>query len=387
MYNDVRGEFVMNLSQNKSNLFIIFTDYQFLLAYSTIIQYVPTQEVKIIFFYRNSGLIDIIKDLNFSFLHLINGQDLKTKKNSIFWGLINELDRIIVFNKALKVLEKKKFNRIFVSNEELQTLALISKSVDINDYTIMHLEEGNSLNFYLNMLNELASLSNKRPNKIIQLLKAARDKLRELYFKNPFSNISDVEQYGKASFYDATVVLRAEKLLPHIHLKPIIIIDDNTFLKTLTNIFSFSSNLVKSLENTSKILLIIADGEPGKKKFDIPVLNFIFDRILKYGKSNNYKILVKTHPLFSDYISMLNLEIKYIIIEDYPVEYYLHKLNDNLIVVGGSSVSLKTSTILKIPTYSFINVYNQLASPIHSMTEEFLDSIGVLPITNLINFD
>lgn len=373
----------MNLSQNKSNLFIIFTDYQFLLAYSTIIQYVPTQEVKIIFFYRNSGLIDIIKDLNFSFLHLINGQDLKTKKNSIFWGLINELDRIIVFNKALKVLEKKKFNRIFVSNEELQTLALISKSVDINDYTIMHLEEGNSLN----MFNELASLSNKRPNKIIQLLKAARDKLRELYFKNPFSNISDVEQYGKASFYDATVVLRAEKLLPHIHLKPIIIIDDNTFLKTLTNIFSFSSNLVKSLENTSKILLIIADGEPGKKKFDIPVLNFIFDRILKYGKSNNYKILVKTHPLFSDYISMLNLEIKYIIIEDYPVEYYLHKLNDNLIVVGGSSTSLKTSTILKIPTYSFINVYNQLASPIHSMTEEFLDSIGVLPITNLINFD
>lgn len=377
----------MNLSQNKSNLFIIFTDYQFLLAYSSIVQFIPTQEVKIIFFYRNSGLIDIVKDLNFSFLHLIHGQDLKMKKNNIFWGVINELNRITNLYKALKFLEKKKYNRIFVSNEELQTLSLITKSIDIDDYTIIHLEEGNAVNFDLNILDERVSNSNKIQKRNIQLLKALRDKLRRLYFRNPFSNSSDVEEYGKASFYNATVVLRAEKLLPHIVLKPIIVIDDNIFLESLSNIFSFSSSLVKSLENTPKILLIIADGEPDKKRFDIPVLIFIFDRILKYAESNKYKVLIKKHPLFSDYVSMLNLETNNIIVENYPVEYYLHKFKKNLIVVGGSSTSLKTSTILKIPTYSFNNVYNQFALPTHAMTKEFLDSIGVLPITNLINFD
>lgn len=342
----------------KYNVFMVMTDYQLIIALSWCNESHKNEMNYILFLHRKTSLINYI---NLESKHIrifpINASE-NYFKPVIISGIINELKRLINHHKCKSILKKTKIERIYLSIEEEHFLATVGWLIKSNkNIKIFHIEEGNVV--YDEQSYILASEINI--TWWFRLLKYARAKLRILYFGKNHLKFHIKDTYGRATFYECAVVLLNKDLSSKLAGKNHIQINKSIFLHTLLELFDFDSSLTSIISENNKILLIISDGEANTNPFDAQKYCEILIAIKQYATSKGYVVFLKNHPLYSGYLDRSDITIS-IINEDLPAEFYFIKWMNQIVVIGGNSTSLGVSVTLGIPTYSFIDIYNDHAT-------------------------
>lgn len=368
----------------KNNVFMVMTDYQLILALSWCNESHRNEINYILFLHRKTSLINYI---NLESKHIkifpINAAE-KYYKPVLISGIINELKRINNHYKCRSILKNVSTNRVYLSIEEEHFLATVIWVMKSNkNIKIFHIEEGNVVH---NEQSYVLASENITSIWWIEFLKHLRTKLRTLYFGEIYLKNQIMDTYGRAGFYEYAIVLSKNNLSSKLAGKNHIQIDKNIFRRTLLDLFYFDSPLISLVYNKEKILLIVSDGEEKSNPFDSKVYKKILTDINNHATANGYLVFLKNHPLYSGYLIDLEKDIK-TIAEDLPAEYYFTKWINNLVVIGGTSTSLGVSAKLGIPTYSFLDLYNEVATSQKLSNRGFLESenIKIIRQINEIN--
>lgn len=365
----------------KSNLFILNTDYQFTLAVAAINALYSLDHNIILFFYRKSDLIKILRTQDFKFrIYFLNSSESYNLR--LVNGLINELKRIFNYRQAMGKILGLEFDNIFISQEEKQYLAIVQKIKRI-DTRLIHLEEGNVINI---LSTEVSSISINE-SKLVRFIKTLREKMRLLYFGK--IELDSSKEYGHADFYDGALILNYENLITNLEKKEINIIPSEVYVKTLNEIYSFDSLLINRVAKISKSLFIITDGESSKEKFNQQVYQEIIVTLTNAAVDMGYKVFLKKHPIHSGYLDKLTAKLE-VINENLPAEYYFTRLHKTITVIGGSSTSLAISKRLGIPTFSYLKIYTSKVSTTPTVETksllDYLERIEVHQLSKLEDF-
>lgn len=362
----------------ENNLFIINTDYQFTLANAAIYEFYHLQNNVILFFYRKSDYIRQLKKMSLPFeIHLF---DASEKYNLRYLsGLINEIKRIFNFWRSIHGLKNRKFDNIFISQEEQHFLAVIPKCSTINS-KIIHLEEGNAINNN-GLINETTnSIQN---SSLKNWLKKIRDKGRLFYFGQNI--LESPNNYGRAEYYDAALILNEMNLIPELNNKRQLLLSKRLYISSLDIIFNFTSELITHMESEEWVVLVVTDGEEEKTPFSRELYISIVHQIYSLSKNKGYKVYIKKHPIDSGYLDGLSKEIQ-LIQENFPSEYYFSKMK-NLLVVGGSSTSLAISKLMGIETYSYLELYLKNDTMFNSSLLSLLDYLNSIGVKQISKFE
>ena len=366
------------MASKENNLFIINTDYQFTLANAAIYEHYHLQNNLILFFYRKSDYVRKLKKM--SLPYEIQFFYASEKYNlGYLSGLVNEIKRVFNFWLSINGLKNRKFDNIFISQEEQHFLAIIPMC-STNSSKLIHLEEGNAIN-NKGIINENI---NSGPNNSLKFwLKKIRDKGRLIYFgqnilKSPYS-------YGRADYYDAALILNEMNLISELNNKSQILISKKLYISSLEMIFNFTTELVDRMKSKERIVLLITDGEEEKRPFIRKVYLNIINQIYSLSKAKGYEVYIKKHPIYSGYLDELDSEIP-LIQENFPSEYYYSKLK-NLLVVGGSSTSLAISNLMGIKTYSYLEMYLKSDPIFNSSMLSLLDYLNTIGVQQISKFE
>lgn len=332
-----------------SNLFIVHSEFQLIIAHSVILQYFPDSKNDLILFARESetGRNDRIKSIFRNVIILDANEPTETTITAAF---LRELTRLLQYRKVKRSSISKEYYK-FIFSPYFDTLLMkkiISLLIVNNSMLLMsYIEEGSGF-FYTSegVYSKISSFN--KANKTLTLINIIK-RLRKYYFNIGYTLSMDEKRkdYENCTELYVRGFLQTETFDSRITHS----IDYYYFNNAVTSLFYNENYII----NKKRAVLVIFDGENIYDPYDEKFLRQLICNINKFSSNTGIEIYAKKHPRYSNYLN--GLDCSYIDLgNDYPAEYYLVNMQKNTIIIGGTSTALTTATSIGLETYSYSNL-------------------------------